>query len=131
MAGRNTPDRAVRGAVPRRSHTADQVRRSYRDTAKRPTKRSAKRPHNAEAARALAERRRKARRGALRLEIPSVGSTHVSAAGFSMLLIVLVCGWVVLLSNPFGGAVLGPSMPSTAFIVIAALGLYALKLIED
>ncbi|MBD8506782.1 hypothetical protein HT102_09810 [Hoyosella sp. G463] len=140
-----------------RPQRIDEYRSGYRDTARRERAtpaRSAKRwpwagraqrprtaedPRKAAAAAALAERRAKARRArsrstTLHLDLHASGlpgRPHVNPIGLSITLILAVCTWVILLAQPFGGAMLGPTMPSSAFIIIVGLGLYVMWQLDN
>ncbi|WP_278312517.1 hypothetical protein [Lolliginicoccus levis] len=153
MAGRSG-----RGARhPSRPIRVEEYRSGYRDTARRERgtrsvgtprwpwsgrarqARAAADPRTAAAAAALAERRAKARRArsrstTLHLDLHATGlpgRPHVNPIGLSVTLILAVITWVVLLAQPFGGAMLGPTMPSSAFIIIVGLGLLVMWQLDN
>ncbi len=96
-------------------------------------------PRKSAAAAALAERRAKARRArsrstTLHLDLHASGlpgRPHVNPIGLSVTLILAVMTWVILLAQPFGGAMLGPTMPSSAFIIIVGLGLFVMWQLDN
>lgn len=117
-------DPGDRRAQPRRSsHTSGahsnktvrDFRRSYRGrTADEP-------PRRHSATRALAQILASARNP----KTLPLSVSQLSVGGAVAALMILILAVAILFSDPFGGAVLGPALPSSAFAVIAALGALA------
>lgn len=100
------------------SSTARDFRRSYRG-------RSAEEPLRLHAAtRALAQILAHARNP------QRISAAQLGAVGAVSALIIVILAVALLFSHPFGGAMLGPVLPSSAFAVIAILGIGAYAIIN-